>query len=328
MDKCIHIRGEFITNTQQEEQLEKILQIRDAYGEKAFEETGVGVFTFKPEICGEDPIRDGINNPLDQLLEISKSEDFEIDGRIAILSEEPGEKGKAYENYTVTFENGAYLYTRPEIAGAKTETLVEELRKRGLFVAGAGEQSWIVSTVSSGSCDQAKTEVVVGTEGQVRKYLYSLAKLNRFGPEARRSGTKSAADVKMESDGSLFACVRYPGGGSTYNTFYRAMPVGSPRMLSGKEPGSKKKKWVTSTFNSQDESSAIMRVYGSEDQLKKYMAGIIRENRDGDSYHFVDGDTAAKDVCDGGNGYLDATAHFTDYHVTISAVPERALLIL
>ena len=89
-----------------------------------------------------------------------------------------------------------------------------------------------------------------------------------------------------------------------------------------------KKTYIVGMCCSEADGVRLSKVIGTEDQMKKYLARCVRDDRDADKESFDNGTTAAKDIDVSKNGELNGYGTYSDYHIDYTAKPEMEPIIL
>lgn len=260
---------------------------------------------------------------LDELTGLSAAEGFMLDGAIELSG--------CVDDITLVVKDGCYRAVNSGLLHADTDSIIKELERRGVhmssFAQDDGKRNWSITVCSSATSDIIHTEHVRGTEEQVKEYLASLVKKSyRKNASAWCGGTEKAKDVEVK-DGVLTAFAEFWSCGSAYTLYYRAEPEKEPVLLAKKGKARKtknrKQTWLLGSYSSEGDSVSFKRLIGTEYQVKKYMASLVRECRDEDPDAWEDGETSAKtigrEIC---GRSLVACAQFYGYHVAFSALPE------
>lgn len=89
-----------------------------------------------------------------------------------------------------------------------------------------------------------------------------------------------------------------------------------------------KKSWFVGVCNTEGDGVDLRRVYGTKDEVKGYLAGLVKESREDaametgrDSWEY--GTEDADEVEEDSFGRLQAYAVYSTYHIDYTAVPEK-----
>ncbi len=83
------------------------------------------------------------------------------------------------------------------------------------------------------------------------------------------------------------------------------------------------KTYIVGICSSEANSVNLSRVIGTEKMVKHYIAKLVRDDISDYETNFAEGTTDANDVTVDESGVLNGYLHFSDYHITYTASPEK-----
>ncbi len=108
---------------------EAIAGMKDRWGNPIFKRDGYVLEFAAEKIEGCDPVKDYIETPIKQAIEIAKQNGAYIEGYVDITSD-----WNDYDNIHIDVSEEGITYTNSEITNASDDELIAELKKRGYSI--------------------------------------------------------------------------------------------------------------------------------------------------------------------------------------------------
>ena len=173
----------------------EIAEMKDRWGNPIFKRDGYTVIFADELIEGCNPVKDYIEAPLKQAIEIAKNHGAFIDGDIFISSD-----WNDYDNIHISIEENKVSYRNSEVSNASDEELIAELERRGYGIFSKnGTYRDVVKAILPISCDPYIDGIMETNQIDIGSNDFFIMKAPKRWWDARY-GSFEEKDEEMEDD--------------------------------------------------------------------------------------------------------------------------------